>query len=122
MMTRSRALDALRRAEPAIAVEDPHHLVEDNGSVETDPMNLLDALRRDSEVRSVLATLPARDRQMVALAFLRGLTHAEISAAMQLPLGTVKTTIRRALGLMRPQLSFYAPARWNEETGDENDE
>jgi RNA polymerase sigma-70 factor, ECF subfamily len=88
----------------------------------TGSFNLLDALRRDSEVRSALATLPARDRQMVALAFLRGLTHAQIAAAMQLPLGTEKTTIRRALGLMRMQLSAHGPGRTNEETGDEDHE
>ena len=124
MMTRSRALDALRRADPAISAEEPHSLLADEGlqSQEQDPFNLLDALRRDSEVRSALATLPARDRQMVALAFLRGLTHAEIAAAMQLPLGTVKTTIRRALGSLRAQLSLHAPERSNEEAADENDE
>lgn len=124
MMTRSRALDALRREDPAVSVEDPESLIDDAGAsaVDADPMNLLDALRRDSEVRSALATLPARDRQMVALAFLRGLTHAEIAAAMQLPLGTVKTTIRRALGVLRAQLSIHAPERWNEGAGHENDE
>jgi RNA polymerase sigma-70 factor (ECF subfamily) len=124
MMTRSRALDALRRADPAISVEDPHSLIdsEDAQTHDQDPLKLLDALRRDSEIRSALAALPARDRQMVGLAFLRGLTHAEIAAAMQLPLGTVKTTIRRALGLMRTQLASYAPQRRNEEAGYESDE
>jgi RNA polymerase sigma-70 factor (ECF subfamily) len=124
MMTRSRALDALRRADPAISVEDPHGLIdsEDAQAHDQDPLQLLDTLRRDSEIRSALATLPARDRQMVGLAFLRGLTHAEIAAAMQLPLGTVKTTIRRALGLMRAQLSSYAPQRRDEEASHEDDE
>ena len=91
MMTRSRALDALRRADPAASVEDPVALIDESGATASrpDPLDLLSALRRDSDVHDALATLPARDRQMVALAFLRGLTHAEIAAAMRLPLGTV---------------------------------
>jgi RNA polymerase sigma-70 factor (ECF subfamily) len=73
-------------------------------------------------VHCALAALPARERQMVALAFLRGLTHAEIAAVMQLPLGTVKTSIRRALASLRARLSAYAPERLNEEAGDEDEE
>lgn len=125
MLTRSRALDALRRAEPALVTDDPHALVEDEGSGDGDPLQLLDALRRDGEVRGALAQLPARDRQIVAAAFLRGLTHAEIAAAMQLPLGTVKTAVRRSLHALRAQLSAYAPhwrETWNDEVGDEQDE
>jgi RNA polymerase sigma-70 factor (ECF subfamily) len=124
MMTRSRALDALRRVDPAASAEDPTALIDEHGApaADPDPLDLLDALRRDSEVRSALATLPARDRQMVAFAFLRGLTHAEIAAAMQLPLRTVKTAIRRALGVLRAQLSAYAPERCNGEAGYENEE
>jgi RNA polymerase sigma-70 factor (ECF subfamily) len=113
-VARSRALDALRRADPALTVEDPAALIDEQdaavaAAADSDPLNLLGALRRDSEVRCALAALPARDRQMVALAFLRGLTHAEIAAAMQLPLGTVKTAIRRALGLLRARLAAHAP-------------
>jgi RNA polymerase sigma-70 factor (ECF subfamily) len=120
MLTRSRALDALRRVDPAVSVEDPHALQGDGApQSQEDPLHLLDVFRRDSEVRSALAALPARDRQMVALAFLRGLTHAEIAAAMQLPLGTVKTSIRRALGLLRVQLASRAPERCDEEAGDD---
>ncbi len=122
IMTRSRALDALRRADPSISVEDSHGLHDKEGpQSQVDPLHLLDTFRRDSEVRSALAALPARDRQMVAFAFLRGLTHTEIAAAMKLPLGTVKTTIRRAFGLLRERLSTYAPERCNDEAGDETD-
>lgn len=125
VLTRSRALDALRRTDPALVTDDPHALVEDHGSSDDDPLRLLDALRRDGEVRAALARLPARDRQIVALAFLRGLTHAEISAAMQLPLGTVKTSVRRSLHALRALLSAYAPYwrdTWSNEVGDEQDE
>ena len=39
----------------------------------------------------------AQPRQLVSLAFFRGLSHEEIARHTQLPLGTVKSQLRRAL-------------------------
>jgi RNA polymerase sigma-70 factor, ECF subfamily len=40
-------------------------------------------------------------RQLVSLAFLRGCSQAEIAEQTGLPLGTVKSHIRRALAAMK---------------------
>lgn len=120
MMARSRALDALRKAEPAMVSADPLALADEPMSDDADPLGLLEALRRDSEVRVALATLPVRERQMIALAFFRGMTHAEISAAMHCPLGTVKTAIRRALSALRARLAAGDPGS-AEEIDDEDE-
>ena len=48
--------------------------------------------------------LGAQPRQLVAMAFLRGLSHEEIASQTALPLGTVKSQIRRALITMRQAL------------------
>lgn len=109
MMGRSRALDALRRTDEAQVVEDPHELAGEEPDREQDPADLLDAMRRDSLTHSALAKVAARDRQLLALAFFRGLTHAEIAEETKLPLGTVKTAIRRALQTMRGALAELAP-------------
>ncbi|MEW5880585.1 MAG: sigma-70 family RNA polymerase sigma factor [Pseudomonadota bacterium] len=121
MMTRSRALDALRRTDRALLTDDPHALAGEECSGDGDPLRLLEAFRRDGEVRAALARLPARDRQIVALAFLRGLTHAQIAAAMRLPLGTVKTAVRRALHALRITLAAHAPDGCNDEVSDGDD-
>ena len=60
-------------------------------------------------VHQALAQLKGPARQMVSLAFMRGLTHQEISDTLQQPLGTVKTTIRRALQSMRGMIEQQAP-------------
>jgi RNA polymerase sigma factor (sigma-70 family) len=55
-------------------------------------------------VASVLQQLPARSRQVVELAYFDDLTHIQIAERTGLPLGTVKSDIRRALSRMRSQL------------------
>jgi RNA polymerase sigma factor (sigma-70 family) len=48
-------------------------------------------------VSHALSRLPRLQRQVVELAFYRGLSHSEISLAAKLPLGTVKSHLRRSL-------------------------
>jgi RNA polymerase sigma-70 factor (ECF subfamily) len=43
-----------------------------------------------------LAKLSATDRSLLTLNYQLGMTHQEVSDIMEMPLGTVKTTIRRA--------------------------
>lgn len=93
---RSRALDALRRLDKAESHADPE-LLRPNEDTVDDPLNLLLALDRNSEVHKALETLDAVQRQMIALAFFKGYTHAEIAQHVAMPLGTVKTHLRKAL-------------------------
>ena len=48
-----------------------------------------------------LERLDARRRTLILLAFTRGFTHVELAARMALPLGTVKSDIRRGLKELR---------------------
>ncbi len=98
-IARSRALDTLRRRDEADAHPEPETLLGAAALLEggADPQDLLVATERSAALHAALERLEALPRQLLALAFFRGLTHEEIAAQTQLPLGTVKSHIRRAL-------------------------
>ena len=100
-IARSRALDALRRADRAEAL-DEESLADEQA--DTDPHDLLAAVQRQHRLYSALRRLDPLPRQLLALAFFRGLSHEEIASQMSLPLGTVKSHIRRALLHLRELL------------------
>lgn len=111
-MARSRAIDALRRDQRFQHDELPEDdtLGGADGGHETaavPPQDLLDATRGASQLQAALSALDARARQLVSLAFFRGLTHEEIAAQEGLPLGTVKSIIRRALIELRRNLEAH---------------
>ncbi|GGM21456.1 RNA polymerase sigma factor [Deinococcus aerophilus] len=55
-------------------------------------------------VQVALGHLTEQDRALIRESFFLGLSHGEIAAAHALPLGTVKTRVRRALARMRRTL------------------
>jgi RNA polymerase sigma-70 factor (ECF subfamily) len=99
---RSRAIDHLRRADEAECWAEPP---EPEWSAGQDPQDLLMAVESGREVNAALAALAPLQRQLVSLAFFRGLTHEEIAEHAGLPLGTVKTHIRKALTSLRETLA-----------------
>lgn len=105
VISRSRALDTLRRQDEAFSHPEPYDLVAEPESPAQNPEALLAAAEAGSALHLALATLNPLQRQLLALAFFRGLSHSEISGHLGLPLGTVKTHIRRALEVLRQKLS-----------------
>jgi RNA polymerase sigma factor (sigma-70 family) len=115
-MARSRAIDMVRRearfALPSLdadgaldgfpAIHAVHAVHSANEHTPQD--ELLDLAQAHSELHRALLLLGAQPRQLVALAFFKGLTHEEISSQTQLPLGTVKSQIRRALATLHQLL------------------
>lgn len=103
-MARSRAIDALRREarfnHPSLDDDEVADVV--GPGLPAD--ELLDAARGHAELHRALLLLNAQPRQLVALAFFRGLSHEAIASQTCLPLGTVKSQIRRALITLRQAL------------------
>ena len=57
------------------------------------------------KVRSAVAALPVEQRRPLLLAYFDGLSHSEVAARMEAPLGTVKSRIRAALESLRSRLN-----------------
>jgi len=109
-IARSRAIDALRRDERFQHAELPE---EDELMIAAGAAlpahDLLEATRGEARVHAAVAALEPRARQLVALAFFRGLTHEEIAAQTGMPLGSVKSLIRRSLQQLRSLLDDLPP-------------
>jgi len=58
-----------------------------------------------SLVHRALESLTPNRRRLLGLAFFRGLSHQEIADALGMPLGTVKSHVRRALAALHCELT-----------------
>ncbi len=97
-VTSNRALDVLRRRQrrPMVSLESAPEPVA--AASTGDPM-LGSALRR------LVATLPEKARAIVVLRYQEDLDPAEIARLLGIPVGTVKSQLQRALGLLREKMS-----------------
>jgi RNA polymerase sigma factor (sigma-70 family) len=104
MLCRSRALDRLRQRRAAANALDIVAMRETDSLGSDQPYDILSLMQRRSRVQIALAQLTPERRHLVSLAFLQGLSHQEIADATHLPLGTVKSHMRRALAQLREAL------------------
>lgn len=92
---RNRALSILRDERRVDPQEAP--LAKEAASEEDDPETVISKLSDAKALRACLEALPEQRRGMVLLAFVQGLSHGEIAGRLGLPLGTIKSWIRRSL-------------------------
>jgi RNA polymerase sigma-70 factor (ECF subfamily) len=103
-LTRSRAIDALRaRRNDPVPEEDLETRPIGTDSAES-PEEATSIGQRAGIVRAALDNLPSEQRLALEMAFFRGLTHVEIAAQLQEPLGTIKTRIRSAMLRLQERL------------------
>ncbi|MDR7306386.1 RNA polymerase sigma factor [Rhodoferax saidenbachensis] len=111
LIVRSRALDMLRRR-----AADRSHLTQElddtlSDTLEGDAPNPMDTAQASEQawaLHQCLGKLESKQREVVSLAYVRDLSHSELAQQLSLPLGTVKTWIRRGLDQLRLCMARFA--------------
>lgn len=109
VMARSRALDELRKHKQAQRCRLPEASVDEDILQAPSPVEVLTHWQEGSRVQQALTHLSEIQRQLIFLAFFEGLSHTEIATRTALPLGTVKSHLRRAQSALEQLLDDLAP-------------
>jgi RNA polymerase sigma-70 factor (ECF subfamily) len=101
-IVRHAALDAARARGRETPTDDP---TLGDEAVMPDVLERMGAEADAVRLRACLERLEAKNREGIILAFVHGLSHPEIAEKLALPLGTVKSWIRRGLLSLRECLA-----------------
>lgn len=96
-IARRKVIDRLRSAAREMRAADTVRALPEPPEPDNSPERVLDRL----VIADELARLPDEQRRTLELAFYDDLTHPQISAVTGLPLGTVKSHIRRGMANLR---------------------
>ncbi|WP_295960406.1 sigma-70 family RNA polymerase sigma factor [Rhodoferax sp.] len=111
LIVRSRGLDFLRRRTAdrnGVTQELDEVMAETLEGDSPNPMDTTNASQQAWALHQCMARLENRQREVVSLAYLRDLSHGELAEQLKLPLGTVKTWIRRGLEQLRTCMARFA--------------
>lgn len=86
-----------QQAVPIVEAEDPP----DPGE---SVLEVLERMETAERVQWALAKLPVKDREILALRYVEELKNTELAERLNMPLGTVKARIHRALGRLKALL------------------
>ena len=93
-LARYRALDLVRRRGREVL---GHEATADEADRSPDPLGQLVASTEGGALHRCLQTLTEQRRRLVVLAFVEGYSHSQLAAKLEMPIGTVKSWIRRSL-------------------------
>ena len=111
LVVRSRGLDFLRRrsSERADKMQELDDVISDTVAGDSpNPMDTAQASQQARALHQCMSQLESKQREVVSLAYMRDLSHGELAAQLKLPLGTVKTWIRRGLEQLRACMAKLA--------------
>ena len=96
-IARHQAIDLLRRR--AVQRSEPlsEELLETLADTQTGPQQQAEQASATQALQQCLQTLEARPRQAIELAYYEDLSHEQLATRLQVPLGTLKSWVRRGL-------------------------
>ena len=97
-IVRFRSLDAVRKVGREVLTDDP---ALGDAALEPDVLEKIDAAAEAGALKRCFKLLDDQQRRCIVLAFVDGLSHSEITERIEVPLGTVKSWIRRGLLTLR---------------------
>lgn len=103
-IVRNKAFDHLRRSDAAVEIDADQFDGEVMNALQDPQATPIEALQMSGDAKALawcMSALEGAHRQVVALAYFHDLSHSEVAAQMKLPIGTVKTWIRRSLEKLR---------------------
>jgi RNA polymerase sigma factor (sigma-70 family) len=103
-IVRNKAFDALRRRDDTEELDSESFDKELMNALESTAPGPAEKLRMSAEASALahcMSRLQGLHRQAIALAYFHDLSHSEVAAQLKLPIGTVKTWIRRGLESLR---------------------
>ncbi len=102
-LTRSRAIDRLRRKGPVRGISlDPAEGID--VPIDAPPPAAIEADEERQRITTALSTLDQDHRRILECAYYDGLSHSEIAERLNKPLGTVKSSIRIGLAKLKDLL------------------
>ena len=111
LVVRSRGLDFLRRraSDRADRMQELDDVIADTVAGDSpNPMDVTQASEQARALHNCLSLLDNKQREVVSLAYMRDMSHGELAEQLRLPLGTVKTWIRRGLAQLRGCMAAVA--------------
>ncbi|MBN4055156.1 sigma-70 family RNA polymerase sigma factor [bacterium AH-315-K03] len=96
-LARNYRIDSLRRNGRYCTEIDPTELFNSIEDEQPDPFQTMQQRRAETRVQDGLKQLPIEQSQVLAKVYLEGKSHQETAQELDLPLGTVKSRVRRAL-------------------------
>jgi len=102
-ITRRRLIDRLRQFGRRPGMESIDDQI---GASQPAVPTTLDDDAEVAQVERVLLGMEPKHREILSMSLYEGYSHSEIAAALEMPLGTVKTRVRRGLMHVREQLKL----------------
>lgn len=107
LITKRLCIDRMRAMKPVTVSEDPFAFkpVEERRQDEHDPSDEAETRDEISILEGMVERLPDSQRLSLQLAMKKGLTQQEISDQLDMPLGTVKTAMRRGMQRLKTMMA-----------------